>query len=78
MHGTHVAGIVAGSGSSGGQAFSGVAKNAQIMAVQVFSEIIDPSFCGGASSCMGGYTSDVIAGLERVYAVALAGRNIVP
>ena len=61
----------------GGQAFSGVAKNAQIMAVQVFSEIIDPSFCGGASSCMGGYTSDVIAGLERVYAVALAGRNIV-
>ena len=26
---------------------------------------------------MGGYTSDVIAGLERVYAVALAGRNIV-
>ena len=60
-----------------GQAFSGVAKNAQIMAVQVFSEIIDPSFCGGASSCMGGYTSDVIAGLERVYAVALAGRNIV-
>ena len=77
MHGTHVAGIVAGNGSSAGQAFSGVAKNAQIMAVQVFSEIIDPSFCGGASSCMGGYTSDVIAGLERVYAVALAGRNIV-
>ena len=77
MHGTHVAGIVAGDGSSAGQAFSGVAKNAQIMAVQVFSEIIDPGFCGGAASCMGGYTSDVIAGLERVYAVALAGRNIV-
>ena len=77
MHGTHVAGIAAGNGGSAGQTFSGVAKNAQIMAVQVFSEIIDSSFCGGASSCMGGYTSDVIAGLERVYAVALGGRNIV-
>ena len=77
MHGTHVAGIVAGNGSSSGQAFSGVAKNAQIMAVQVFSEIIDSDFCGGAPPCMGGYTSDVIAGLERVYTVAVAGRNIV-
>ena len=46
MQGTHVAGIVAGNGSSAGQAFSGVAKNAQIMAVQVFWEIIDPGFCG--------------------------------
>jgi subtilisin family serine protease len=77
MHGTHVAGIAAGNGSTAGQAFSGVAKNAQIMAVQVFSQIIDNDFCGGAPPCMGGYTSDVIAGLERVYAVALAGRNIV-
>ncbi len=77
MHGTHVAGIAAGNGSTAGQTFSGVAKNAQIMAVQVFSEIIDANFCGGAPPCMGGYTSDVIAGLERVYAVALSGRNIV-
>jgi subtilisin family serine protease len=77
MHGTHVAGIAAGNGSGASQTFSGVATNAQIMAVQVFSEIIDTSFCGGAASCMGGYTSDVIAGLERVYAVALSGRNIV-
>jgi subtilisin family serine protease len=77
MHGTHVAGITAGNGSSAGQPFSGVAKNAQIMAVQVFSEIVDANFCGGTPPCLGGYTSDVIAGLERVYAVALAGRNIV-
>ena len=77
MHGTHVAGIAAGNGSTGGQTFSGVAKNAQIMAVQVFSQIIDTDFCGGAPPCMGGYTSDVIAGLERVYTVALSGRNIV-
>jgi subtilisin family serine protease len=69
-HGTHVAGIAAGNGAGAGQAFSGVAKGAQIMAVQVFSEITDPLACGGAAPCMGGYASDVIAGLERVYAVA--------
>ena len=69
-HGTHVAGIAAGNGAGAGQPFSGVAKNAQIMAVQVFSEIIDPTICGGVAPCMGGYASDVIAGLERVYALA--------
>ena len=77
MHGTHVAGIIAGNGAGDGQDFSGVAKNAQLMAVQVFSEITDANFCGGSPPCMGGYTADVIAGLERVYAVALSGRNIV-
>ena len=41
IHGTHVAGIVAGNGDSAGQTFSGVARGAQIMAVQVFSEVID-------------------------------------
>ena len=66
-HGTHVAGIAAGAG----QAFSGVAKGAEIMAVQVFSEIIDSASCStGVAPCMGGYSSDVIAALERVYSVA--------
>ncbi len=54
-HGTHCAGIAAGKGAS----FSGVAKDASIIAVQVFS-LLD----GGGS---GSYTSDDIAGLEFVY-----------
>jgi len=37
-HGTHVAGIAAGNGGGAGVAFSGIAKGAQIMAVQVFSK----------------------------------------
>ena len=73
-HGTHVAGIAAGNGDAAGQTFSGVAKNARIMAVQVFSEVIDPTSCGGTAPCMGGFTSDIIAGLERVYTVAQAGQ----
>ncbi len=62
-HGTHVAGIAAGAGSSS----SGVAKGANVMSVQVFSS--SSSDCGALPSCLVAYTSDIIAGLERVYAV---------
>src|SRR5206468_7846933 len=70
LHGTHVAGIAAGSGASAGVAFSGVAKSAQLMAVQVFTEIDSIISCGGAPKCLGAFTSDLISGLERVLAVA--------
>jgi subtilisin len=74
FHGTHVAGIAAGFDSTG-QHGAGVAKGALLMAVQVFAQIIDPALCDGAAPCTGAYESDVIAGLERVYAVALAGQQ---
>jgi subtilisin family serine protease len=67
FHGTHVAGIAAGSGALAGVSFSGVAPGAQIMAVQVFSRFDNFFDCGGLPPCLGAYTSDVIAGLERVY-----------
>lgn len=54
-HGTHVAGIAAGRSANG---FSGVAPDAQIIAIQVFS----PSK-GSASA----YLGDVLAGVERVH-----------
>ena len=60
-HGTHVAGIVAGKGTS----FNGVAKEASIIAIQVFSRL-DNAQC---SACTTAYTTDVIKGLERVYAL---------
>ena len=68
LHGTHVAGIAAGRGT----AFSGVARNARLMAVQVFSIVTDARACGGLPPCPGAFSSDIIAGLEYVYGRAAA------
>jgi uncharacterized repeat protein (TIGR02543 family) len=79
-HGTHVAGIAAGgSGVVGGKTISGIARGAEIIAVQVFS-LFSPASCGGSSSCIMAYTSDIIAGLEWVYGLrgqyAIASANL--
>jgi subtilisin family serine protease len=76
LHGTHVAGIAAGNGVPAGQSFSGVAKGAKLIAVQVFTEITDAASCGGIAPCPGAFTSDIVAGLEYVQSLA-AGRNVV-
>ena len=65
-HGTHVAGIAAGH-SYGAVTFSGVAKDASIIAIQVFSRYDDWSHCTSGPPCLQAYTSDIIKGLERVY-----------
>ena len=73
-HGTHVAGIVAGSNAS----FSGVAKGASIIAVQVFSRFPAGHLLCGGSACVLSYTSDQIAALNHVNTKRqdFAGRRI--
>ncbi|MEI6222839.1 MAG: S8 family serine peptidase, partial [bacterium] len=65
-HGTHVAGIAAGNGTN-----SGVAKNANIIAIQVFSQFNDDIACGGAlfTPCVMSFDSDFAQALNRVYAL---------
>lgn len=63
-HGTHVAGIAAGSGAS----FGGIARDARVISIQVFSRFTGAQ-CGGAAACVLAWDSDVIAGLDRVYAL---------
>ena len=65
-HGTHVAGIAAGNQSS----LKGVAKDAKLISVQVFSRFDAASSCTPSSApCVRTYTSDQIKGLERVYSL---------
>jgi ethanolamine utilization microcompartment shell protein EutS len=68
-HGTHVAGIAAGNGTSNGTQFSGVAKDANVIAIQVFSRFVNDSDCGGPGTapCVLSYTSDQISALNQVY-----------
>ncbi len=75
-HGTHVAGIAAGKGN----AFKGVAPEANIIAIQVFSKFSDqpggPHVCqdlGTTSPCVLTYTSDQIRALQHV--LTLAGQH---
>lgn len=64
-HGTHVAGIVAGRSP----ARSGVAKDANVFAIQVFTKFTRASDCGDETPpCIRSYSTDQIAALERVYA----------
>ena len=77
-HGTHVAGIATGNGTSGGVSFSGVARDADLVAIQVFSRFNNPSSCRFGAPCQLAYLSDIVAGLDRVYELkTTSGFNIV-
>ncbi|NIQ13509.1 MAG: S8 family serine peptidase, partial [Candidatus Dadabacteria bacterium] len=69
-HGTHVAGIAAGWSDGTYPVGPGVASDANIIAIQVFTEFADAGICGGfglPTPCALTYASDQIAGLQRVY-----------
>ncbi|MEV0230350.1 S8 family serine peptidase [Nonomuraea sp. NPDC050786] len=57
-HGSHVAGIAAGTG--------GVAPGANIVAVQVFSRVDDEDVCIGESSCLLAYESSLRQAMDYV------------
>ena len=59
-HGTHVAGIAAGSDSVN----TGVAPSASIIAMQVFSRFDDADDCSGSPPCALSWTSDQIGALD--------------
>ncbi len=63
-HGTHVAGIAAGGNPTIGG--NGVARDVNIIAIQVFSRKTD---CQSTSDCTTAFNIDTIKALERVYAL---------
>lgn len=68
-HGTHVAGIAVGEDGVGPD--FGVARGADLIAIQVFSKVLTEAACGvGEAPCLRALDTDVIAGLERVAILA--------
>lgn len=62
-HGTHVAGIAAGLNNT----MSGVARGANIIAINVFSQSNNPNVCGtNPVPCIVAWTGDIIDGLDQV------------
>jgi subtilisin family serine protease len=72
VHGTHVAGIAAGAnGEAGGEKLFGVAPEAGLVAVKVFSRFDGEEICGkGTPTCISAWTSDVLKGLLFVEQIA--------
>lgn len=67
-HGTHVAGIAAGGTFLYvGNEYHGVAPDAQIIPMKVFSQFNNPSSCFFQAPCVLSYTSDQMKALERVF-----------
>ncbi len=62
-HGTHVAGTVAGRTDD----FFGVAKEAKLIPIQVFSRFDDPDTCGDNNPCVLSFNSSQLAALEYVH-----------
>ncbi len=63
-HGTHVAGIAAGKSGT----INGVAKDSNMISIQVFSRFDNQSICD-SSPCLLSWTSDQIRALEHVYSL---------
>jgi subtilisin family serine protease len=72
-HGTHIAAIAAGKNPTpdGDELASGVAPEADIMAIQVFSEFWSSDYCGANLPCYLSWQSDQLAALEYVYSQRL-------
>jgi subtilisin-like proprotein convertase family protein len=78
-HGTHVAGIAAGDGTGIAAApVSGVAPDADVIAIQVFSKLDSPDYCGeGNTPCVKSFSSAQVAALEKVLQLQQAGTPVI-
>jgi hypothetical protein len=67
-HGTHVTGTAVGDGAPAGQPFSGIARGAGLISVQIFSRFDSTTVCAPfAPPCVRTFSSDQLAALQRVF-----------
>ena len=66
-HGTHVAGIAVGRKlDNNGTILSGVAPEANLISIKIFTVFSDPDVCGGPGSCIRTFPSDQLRALSYV------------
>ena len=66
-HGTHVAGIAVGSnGDVESGTISGMAPNAGLIAIKVFSKFDSTEICGAQGTCIRAFVSDQLEALEHI------------
>lgn len=66
-HGTHVAGTAVGRDYAGGPGYDGVAPDATLISIQVFSHFSDIGICGSnPAPCALTFTNDQILALDKV------------
>ncbi|MEQ8508933.1 MAG: S8 family serine peptidase [Rhodospirillaceae bacterium] len=79
-HGTHVAGIAAGNDQTGSVRRRGVAYNANLIPIQVFTTVNDTDACDGEDSCELSYDSATVAALNHIIdlsgTIAIAAANM--
>lgn len=73
-HGTHVAGIAVGNSAS----LLGIAYEANLIPIQVFSRFdnTSPSLCGSNNPCVLSYTEDQMFALQHVFNLSLNNPNL--
>jgi len=73
-HGTHVAGIVGGADNGGVPGYNGVAPDAQVIPIQVFTRF--NSGCSPTSPCSLSYSSDQLLALQYIFTTLRLSHNI--
>ena len=72
-HGTHVAGIAVG---NEWQNLSGIAPDADLIAIQVFTKFTSVAVCGSEDPCIRAYDSDIRSALEYIAGINGPGTDV--
>jgi subtilisin family serine protease len=76
-HGTHVAGIAVGKDYDSGPGYDGVAPDAKLIAIQVFSKFTNSSDCSPSPTpCLSAYDEDLLAAMQYVQTTLAASHTI--
>jgi subtilisin family serine protease len=72
-HGTHVAGIAVGGDAN---TFDGVARQSNVIAIQVFTRFDNYAGCGGSGTCVMSFVTDQLRALEYVHTTLRPARAL--